>query len=352
MKKRELKGKKVETDFSIDRLPVGIQDDFRNLYESISEDSSQTYLEENEIYQGDARCLLSKIKPNSVSLSFWSPPYFAGKKYEEYLDFEKWKLLIGKVILQHFKILKPGGFLVINIADILAFKDDKMPRIQADVVSNKRVKVTKEDVINAMKEHPELNRHGIAKLLGCSEQTIDRRLHGNNIRGGKYNAQTRVQIVGGLIDKWCAEASLYPYDRRVWVKDPSWENCRWHSSSFRSIDEFEYLYFLWKPGILKFDRSRLSKEEWREWGSRGVWNIRSVRSNDDHEAKFPEELACRVVRLLTDPGELVLDCFVGSGTTAIAAVKAGRNYIGIDLEEKYITLSKENLSSIQPELSL
>ncbi len=60
-----------------------------------------------------------------------------------------------------------------------------------------------------------------------------------------------------------------------------------------------------------------------------MWNIPSVRANDDHEAKFPEALARRVVRLLTDPGDLVLDCIVGSGTTAGAALKEGRHSIGI-----------------------
>jgi len=52
-----------------------------------------------------------------------------------------------------------------------------------------------------------------------------------------------------------------------------------------------------------------------------VWQIPSVRANDDHEAKFPIELPLRTIRMLTDPDEIVLDCFMGSGTTAVEPVR-------------------------------
>ena len=172
---------------------------------------------------------------------------------------------------------------------------------------------------------------------------MDRRLNGNNIRGGKYEAQTRVKIVGGFVEEWALSAGFYPYDRRIWVKDAAWENSRWHTLSYRSVDEFEYLYFFWKPGITVIDRSRLTKEEWTQWGSRGVWSFASVRTNVDHEAKFPIELPRRTIRLLTDPGDVVLDCFLGSGTTAIAALEERRQFIGIEKEAKYVALARANL---------
>jgi DNA modification methylase len=329
--------------FKIERLPKGLQDTFRELY--VNGKPKTGYLLPNQIYQGDARVLLPKIEPNSLALSVWSPPYFVGKEYEAHLSFEDWQNLLDTVIHLHFPILKPGGFLVINMADILVFKDSNMPRIQADAVNKKRSPVTREDVLQAMAEHPDFNRYQLAKLLGCSEQTIDRRLHGNNIRGGKHEPQTRVKIVGGMIEEWALKAGFYPYDRRVWVKDAAWENSRWASLSYRAVDEFEYLYFFWKPGITKFDRNRLSPEDWKDWGSRAVWSFPSVRANNDHEAKFPLELPSRVIRLLTDPGEIVLDCFMGSGTTAIAALQENRQYLGIELEEKYVTLARSKLGS-------
>ena len=299
------------------------------------------YLRENEIHCGDAREMLKRIRPDSVALSFWSPPYFVGKSYEKSLTFERWRSLIREVIALHAPIIAPGGFLAINIADILAFPDPDMPRIQADNVSNKRVKISRERVLEAQRENPGFNRYQLAELLGCSEQTIDRRLNNNNVRGGKYAVQRKVKLVGGLVEEWADDAGFYLYDRRVWVKDPCWENGKWHSLSYRSVDEFEYVYIFWKPGITTIDRDRLDKGEWGEWGSRGVWRIPSVRANVEHEAQFPVELPSRAIRIFSAPGDLVLDCFMGGGATALAAIATGRRYIGVDSEPRYVELARE-----------
>ena len=304
-------------------------------------DSPVEYLQGDKIYCGDARLMLRLVRPDSVGLSFWSPPYFVGKSYERELTFDQWKDLIEETIALHFDLLKPGGFLAVNIADILAFPDPDMPRIQADNVSNKKVKITKEQVLQAQRHHPTFTRYQLAALLGCSEQTIDRRLNDNNVRGGKYAVQRKVKLVGGLVEEWAQSAGLYLYDRRVWVKDPCWENGQWHSLSYRSVDEFEYVYIFWKPGITTVDRSRLTSVEWSKWGSRGVWHIPSVRANVEHEAQFPNELARRVIRIFSEPGEMVLDCFVGSGTTAIEAIREGRRFLGIELMPHYAALASE-----------
>lgn len=296
----------------------------------------------NKTTEGDARDVLKRIETNSVSLSVWSPPYHVGKKYEEGQSYEEWQSLLSEVIHLHEPILTPGGFLVINIADILCFSDESMPKFMADIVSSKRSPVTREDVLEVMGTHPEWNRYQVAKELGCSEQTVDRRLHGNNIRGGKYNSQTRVQLVGDMLSKFAMDAGLYLYDRRIWQKDPSWANSNWTTQSYRAVDEFEYLYFFWKPGVTVVNRKKLTRQEWTEWGSRAIWSIPSVRRNDDHEAKFPLELPSRVIKLLTEPGNLVLDCFMGSGTTGVAALMNGRNYIGIELDPNYANLANAN----------
>lgn len=339
-----------QNGLNLSRLAPDLQAQLAPLYQQPT--LAHTYLQPDQIYQGDARDLLPTITPNSLALSVWSPPYFVGKEYEADLSYTDWQNLLQTVIQRHFPVLKPGGFLVINIADILVFKDETMPRIQAEVVSRKRSPITREDVLRAQKEHPDFNRYQLAQLLGCSEQTIDRRLNGNNIRGGKSETQTRVKIVGGLIEKWALEAGFYTYDRRIWMKDAAWENSRWASLSYRSVDEFEYLYFFWKPGITKIDRNRLTTTEWRDWGSRGVWTIPSVRANDDHEAKFPLELPRRVICLLTDPGDTVLDCFMGSGTTAIAAYREKRHFLGIELDPRYVQLAQDKIELEKQQLRL
>lgn len=295
------------------------------------------------MHVGDAKELLCKIKPNSIALSVWSPPYFVGKNYEKDLGYNDWEELLSTVIKNHYPVIKPGGFLVINIADILCFKDAHMPKIQADAVNRKKVGVTREQILEVLESQPWMNRYDLAKHFNCSEQTIDRRLNGNNIRGGKHETQTRLKVVGGLIEKWALEAGFFPYDRRVWVKDPAWENSKWTTLSYRAVDEFEYIYIFWKPGVTRYDNTRLSKEEWKEWGLRAVWNFPSVRANDDHEAKFPLELPYRLIKMFSDPDEIILDCFLGSGTTATAALKLNRKFIGIELMPEYAALSVCNI---------
>ncbi len=307
-------------------------------------------LEINQIHQGDARDLLQHIDPNSISCAFWSPPYHLGKSYEKYLSYTEWVNLLKSVIALHYPIIKPGGFLVINIADILVFPDKTMPRIQAMNLNKRKSPITREQIIEAMSKYPTYTRYQLAELLGCSEQTIDRRLNGNNIRGGKYAPQTRVHLVGGLIERAGKKAGFYLYDRRIWVKDPAWQNSKWHTLSYRAVDEFEYIYIFWKPGVTTVDRNKLTREEWGKWGSRAVWNIPSVRSNDDHEAKFPLELARRVIKLFSGQNDIILDCFMGSGTTAVASIQEKRQFIGIELAEHYVYLARKNYEDAQSAL--
>lgn len=224
------------------------------------------YLKNDDIYCGRSEQLMQMIEPNSIAVSVWSPPYHVGKSYESGQSYNDWVKMLRDIIKLHVTILKPGGFLAINIGDILCFPDTDMPRIQANNISMRRCSVTEEDVQKAQAEHPNFNRHQLAKILGCSEQTVDRRLHGNNIRGGKYSTQTRVKIVGGMLEEMTIDAGLFPYDRRIWVKDAAWANSNWTTNSYKAVDEFEYIYIFWKPGVTKIDRKRLSKQEWSEWG--------------------------------------------------------------------------------------
>ncbi len=310
------------------------------------------FLAVDEIHQGDSLELLGQVEPESVACSVWSPPYHVGKTYEKDTSYEEWRDLLKEVIRLHYPILKPGGFLAINTADILAFPDEKMPKLQAMNVRRQRSSVTREDVMAARAAHPDYNRYQLAELLGCSEQTIDRRMNGNNIRGGKYATQTRVHLVGGMIESAGSEAGLFLYDRRVWHKDPAWQNSKWHTLSYRAVDEFEYVYVFWKPGPTIINRNKLSAREWTKWGSRGVWQFASVRANKEHPAKFPIELPRRVIKLLTEPGDLVLDCFMGSGTTAVAAIKEGRHYIGIELQPDYVDLARKTCAEEHDNLTL
>ena len=141
-----------------------------------------------------------------------------------------------------------------------------MPRFQANNMRRKKVPVTREQILAVKKQHPNAKRQQLAELLGCSEQTIQRRLEDNNVRGGKQAASTKVVLTGCMVAEWAEEAGFHLYDQRIWHKDPCWANSRWHSNSYRAVDEFEHIYVFWRPGITDYDRNRLTADEWASWG--------------------------------------------------------------------------------------
>lgn len=293
-----------------------------------------SYLPVDAVHQGDAVDLLGRVEPGSVALSIWSPPYHVGKTYEQGQTLEQWQAMIRAVIAHHRSVLKPGGFAVININDIRAFPDPDLPRFQAETISARRHPLTEEQIRAYMQTTGVAGRRALAAHFGVSEQTVDRRLNGNNIRGGKYAPQSRVFLVLPFLEAAVRDAGLVVYDVRIWVKDPAWATNKHTSGSYRAVDEFEYLLMVWKPGITRVEWARIGQERF-EWGSRGVWTIPSVRANTGHEAMFPIEVPSRFIRMLTDPGELVLDPFVGSGTTVAAAAGLGRRALGIELDPAY-----------------
>jgi site-specific DNA-methyltransferase (adenine-specific) len=306
----------------------------------------------NAVYCGDSVSLMKQIEPDSIALSFWSPPYFLGKDYEKDATYDSWQDLLKQIITLHYSVLKPGGFLVINIADIISFQDENMPRIMGMNPANRKCEVTKDMVLKVKSEFPHYNRNQIAAVLKCSEQTVDRRLNGNNIRGGKYATGTHVKLVGGNIEQYAYDAGLFLYDKRIWKKDPAWANCKWTTNTLKSVSETEDLYIFWKPGEYVVNRERLTPSEWKDWGYRQIWEIPSVRTNDEHPAMFPKELAYRVIRLLTDEGDIVLDPFLGSGTTAVAAIETNRNFIGIEMMKKYADIAMKKIKIAQGSPSL
>lgn len=127
------------------RLPPALQVKLQ----PIPEAESGRWLAVDRVYQGDAREVIPQIAPNSIAVSVWSPLYYVGKSYERNLTFEAWQKLLCEVIQCHFRVIKPGGFLAINIADILCFRDESMPKIQAANPKRNRSQVSREDVLLA-----------------------------------------------------------------------------------------------------------------------------------------------------------------------------------------------------------
>ncbi len=116
----------------------------------------------------------------------------------------------------------------------------------------------------------------------------------------------------------------------------------------RNTNNFKPLLINWER-TCSCSKNHLNCLSAKEWLKRqlGVWEFyyekRDIRDKNIHPATFPISLAKQVIELFTHEGELVLDPFVGSGTTLVAAQDSNRNAVGFDLQERYIRLSAERL---------
>jgi DNA modification methylase len=109
------------------------------------------------------------------------------------------------------------------------------------------------------------------------------------------------------------------------------------------IDQFEWIVGLAKSGH-KFVK-RLTNTERRRWGYSGVWKLNSVKENDVHPAMYPVELPMRCIKMHTDEADIILDPFLGSGTTLIAAEKLNRRCFGMEIDPVYCDVIVERWES-------
>jgi site-specific DNA-methyltransferase (adenine-specific) len=123
----------------------------------------------------------------------------------------------------------------------------------------------------------------------------------------------------------------------------SWLSAK--NPTLRDIHEYILVFSkdTFKRGNPKKRESTISKEEFLEF-TKSVWTFPAVSAKKiGHPAPFPEELPYRCIQLYTFKGEVVLDPFMGSGQTAIAAIKTGRYYVGYEINEEYVKLAEKRI---------
>jgi len=258
----------------------------------------------DNIVNGDSRDL-KRYPKGPYHLTITSPPYFVGKKYEEDYSYEEYIQLLKDVLANVVENTVEGGKIAINIADIAAF----------------------------------------SKVSGIIEENIE---------------------VSRIIADHMKGLSCHLLSRIIWHKDDPWQNSQhvgYHdgipATYTRVLPNWEYIWVYYKgdspkrPDLPILNKGTedervmsvtdsISKEDWKKWAS-AVWNLRSVSSNRDHSAKFPEEFARRLVLLYSVEGDTVFDPFLGSGTTAVAAYNVRRKFAGIERDPKYYDLALENI---------
>jgi site-specific DNA-methyltransferase (adenine-specific) len=98
-----------------------------------------------------------------------------------------------------------------------------------------------------------------------------------------------------------------------------------------------------KPTNTQRDSSRIERDEFNRWFQQ-IWNITGA-STKQHPAPFPLELASRLIRMFSFTGDTVLDPFCGSGTTMVAALRTGRNSIGVEIDPEYCRMAARYLKA-------
>jgi modification methylase len=111
--------------------------------------------------------------------------------------------------------------------------------------------------------------------------------------------------------------------------------------------DFEFILLFRKPGrarkvakALK-ESAAMTRDEWKCWFS-GHWDVAGARKRG-HEAPFPDEIPRRLIRMFSFPGDLVLDPFLGTGTTARVAVELGRNAVGYEISPEFSRMAHEQV---------
>jgi modification methylase len=253
------------------------------------------------IWNGDSR-ELDWIPDASVHLVVTSPPYWTLKEYPPHKsqlgmieDYEAFHDELDKVWGHCFRVLVPGGRLVCVVGDVCLSrrrhgKHSVMP-MHADIVVRAR-------------------KIGFDNLSPIFWYKIS-------------NANYEVENGSSFLGK--------PYEPNAIVKN-----------------DVEFILMLRKAGGYRQpteeqrNASRLSKEEYQAWFQQ-VWNGLTGESTKHHPAPYPEELAYRLVRMFSFVGDTVLDPFMGTGTTLLAASRTGRNGIGVEIEPKYAKMAEARL---------
>ena len=238
----------------------------------------------DRIYQ-ESSTNMKTIPDNGVALAFTSPPYNVGKDYDDDMGFEEYLALIRDVAREVYRVLRPGGRYVINIANL------------------------------GRKPYIPLHAHFY-------------QLH---------------QEIGFL-----------PMGEIIWQKGKGASNsCAWGSwlsaKSPRLRDLHEYLLVFAKQAYSRPDQgeSTIERDEFMA-ATLSIWEIPPESAKKvGHPAPFPVELASRVINLYSYADDVILDPFMGSGTTCVAAKKLGRHYVGFDISSEYCTLAQERLNQIR-----
>ncbi len=227
---------------------------------------------------------MQEIPDNSVHLMVTSPPYNATKEYDDDLSLQDYFEMLRGVFIESYRVLVNGGRACINVANL------------------------------GRKPYIPLSDH-ISQMM----------------------AEIGFLMRGEIIWNKGVKAGV----------SMAWGS--WRSAANPVLrDTHEYILVFSKGAFSRKKpegkENTISKEQFMEW-TRSVWQMDTESARKvGHPAPFPVELPFRLIQLYTFTGDIVLDPFMGSGTTAIAALMSGRKYIGYEINQQYAELAEKRIS--------
>lgn len=255
----------------------------------------------NTIHHKSCIPLMEDISGNSIGLMITSPPYNVGMPYDEYLDNQPvWRYLAmyKQLFAEAARVMEDGGKIVINIAN-----------------SGRSPYIPMASYINVMA----VGMPG----LGPDDPPV-----------------------------YPGTPGLYQWGELIWDKGEGAARSNAHWGSYasqknpqsRDCHEYMLVYYKGKPGLsMKGVEPDINGTEFAQ-SSISIWRMKA-ETNSEHPAPFPEELPMKVIKYLCPEGKVVLDPFMGSGTTAVAAYKLNRKFIGYEISQTYIDMTWDRLRS-------
>ena len=310
-------------------------------------------LDLNDIYNMDCREGLNLIEDNSIDCCITSPPYWGLRDYgidgqigledslQEYID------ELVKVFKEVKRVLKPTGTLWLNLGDCYV-----------GTGGDRKSKV-KNELFQKQQEHnPKDGRYSRRKTL------LDMNLKPKDLIGLPWRIAFKLQE-----DGWYLRSDI------IWNKS----NCMPESTKDRPTKSHEYIFLLTKEPYYYYDNEaikeqcvngdpnpprgskgvigNLNKGRRRQFdlkeplvyrNKRSVWNVATDRFTQAHFATFPPKLIEPCILAGCPKDGIVLDPFMGSGTTGMMAIQNNRNFIGFELNPEYIEIANEyRLNQIQ-----
>tara|TARA_Y100000310_G_scaffold334387_1_gene414055 strand:- start:613 stop:1455 length:843 start_codon:yes stop_codon:yes gene_type:complete len=259
-------------------------------------------VEINKIYCIDCLEGLKHLDNNSIHLLITSPPYNIGKDYELYKDdlpYEQYIKWLTNVFKESYRVIVEGGRVCINVGYIYTSENANTHAIKTNV---RQMLPTYADLIVNLRN------------IGFTFQ--------EHIIWDKIGNSAGDKIIFGS----------YPYPVDVYARQGT-----------------EHI-LIFKKGKSRVDiqekrkniNNKIPKKEYFEY-VQPIWDFRG-QNMDKHCAPFPIELPLRLIKIYSFEGDTILDIFMGSGTTAWASKQLHRNYIGFELNQKWVNLSNSKLS--------